>query len=135
MNIIPIRTEGDYLTALAEVERLMDAKPGTVDGDMLDILTTLVEHYEDRRYPISKSDPIEIIRYAMDERGATQKDLAALFGSKSRASEVLNRKRPLTIEMIRTLNREWHIPVETLIEPYDLSGAKDDNYAPVAQSA
>lgn len=123
MDIRPIKTEADYDWALKEIERYFDSEPepGTDDADRFDILAALVERYEEAHYSIPKADPIELIRYVMETRGATQKDLAALLGSRSRASEVLNRKRSLSIEMIRTLSKEWSIPAEALIEPYELA--------------
>ncbi|MDR6955983.1 HTH-type transcriptional regulator/antitoxin HigA [Ancylobacter sp. 3268] len=123
MDIRPIKTEADYDWALKEIERYFDSEPepGSDDADRFDILAALVERYEEAHYPIPKADPIELIRYVMETRGATQKDLAALLGSRSRASEVLNRKRSLSIEMIRTLSKEWSIPAEALIEPYELA--------------
>lgn len=121
MEIHPIRTEADHKAALAEIERLFAAEPGSPEADKLDILATLVERYEDSRWPIPQGDPVEIIRFMMEQRGEGQSGLARLFGSASRASEVLNRKRALTMEMVWKLNREWHIPAELLIAPYELA--------------
>jgi HTH-type transcriptional regulator/antitoxin HigA len=125
MEIRPIRTEADYDAAIAEIERLWHADPGTDDGDKLDILATLVEKYENERWPIdiSRIDPIDILNYLIDEGGHTQAELAELLGSRSRASEILNRKRGLTVEMIHKLNTEWKIPAELLIKPYRLKAA------------
>ena len=97
------------------------AVAGTSEADKLDILATLVERYEGSHWPIPEGDPVEIIRFMMDQRGQSQSDLAQLFGSAPRASEVLNRKRALTMEMVWKLNREWHIPAELLIKPYELA--------------
>lgn len=121
MEIHPIRTEADHKAALAEIERLFAAEPGSPEADKLDILATLVERYEDSRWSIPQGDPVEIIRFMMEQRCEGQPGLARLFGSASRASEVLNRKRALTMEMVWKLNREWHIPAELLIAPYELA--------------
>ena len=104
MNIRPIKTEKDYEDALAEIEKIFDASSGTPDGDRLDILVTLVEVYEDQHYSIPDPDPIEALNYYMESRGLSRKDLEPYIGSRARVSEVLNRKRPLTLKMIRNLN-------------------------------
>ena len=121
MDVRPIRTEADHAAALAQIERLLHAAPGTPEEDALDILATLVERYEEGRWPVTESDPVEIIRFAMEQRGESQSDLARVLGSPSRASEILNRKRALTLEMVWKLNRAWHIPAELLIRPYALA--------------
>jgi HTH-type transcriptional regulator/antitoxin HigA len=118
MNVIkPIKTETDYDAALAEIDVLMDASPGTPEGDRLDILVTLVEAYEAKHWRIEPPDPIAAIELRMQQRGLTRRDLEKILGSKSRVSEVLNRKRPLTLEMIRRLHAVWGIPAESLIQP------------------
>ena len=117
MNVKPIRTEADYDAALAEVEQLMDAKPGTRKGDRLDVLVTLLEAYEERHWRVDPPDPIEAIKFRMEQRGLTRRDLEKVFGSRGRVSEILNRRRPLTLEMIRRLHRELGIPAESLIRP------------------
>lgn len=118
MNAIkPIKTEADYDAALAEIDVLMDASPGTPEGDRLDILVTLVEAYEAKRWQINPPDPIAAIELRMQQRGLTRRDLEKILGSRSRVSEVLNRKRPLTLEMIRRLHALWGIPAESLIQP------------------
>ena len=117
MEIRPIKTETDYETALAEIAELMDAKPNTAGGDRLDVLVTLVQAYEEKRWRIDPPDPIEAIKLRMAHRGLTRRDLERVLGSKSRVSEILNRKRPLTIEMIRRLNRKLGIPADSLIRP------------------
>ena len=104
MDIKPIRTQRDYKAALAEIERLFDAKPGTEDGDRLDVLATLVEAYEQQHHPILPPDPVEAILYFMESRGLSRKDLEPYLGSRAKVSEVLNRKRQLSIEMIRRLH-------------------------------
>jgi HTH-type transcriptional regulator / antitoxin HigA len=121
MDIRPIRTEEDYDAAVAEIGRLWGAAVGSEDGDKLDILATLVDRYEEARWPVEDSmDPIELLHFAIDELGHTQAELADLLGSRSRASEVLNRKRALSIEMIRKINEAWKLPLELLIKPYAL---------------
>jgi HTH-type transcriptional regulator/antitoxin HigA len=118
MNAIkPIKTEDDYDTALAAIDVLMDAAPGTPEGDQLDVLVTLVEAYEAKRWRINPPDPITAIELRMQQRGLTRRDLEKILGSKSRVSEVLHRKRPLTLEMIRRLHALWGIPAESLIQP------------------
>jgi HTH-type transcriptional regulator/antitoxin HigA len=116
-TIKPIKTEADYDATLAELATLMDAEPGTPEGDRLDVLVTLVEAYEAKHWRIDPPDPIEAIKFRMQQRGLTRHDLEKLLGSKSRVSEVLNRKRPLTLEMIRRLHALWGIPPESLIQP------------------
>jgi HTH-type transcriptional regulator / antitoxin HigA len=120
MELRPVRTEADYEAALAEIDRLMDAAPGTPEGDRLDILTTLVEAYEERHHPIEAPDPIAALEYYMEQRGVTRADLVPLLGSRSRVSEILNRKRRLTIEMAWRLHRDLGIPAEAVIKPYKL---------------
>lgn len=117
MNVKPIRVEADYDAALAEVEQLMDAKPGTRKGDRLDVLVTLIEAYEEKHWRIDPPDPIEAIKLRMEQRGLTRRDLEKVLGSRGRVPEILNRRRPLTLEMIRRLHRELGIPAESLIRP------------------
>jgi HTH-type transcriptional regulator/antitoxin HigA len=125
MEIRPIRSQADYDAAVAEIERLWDAEPRTDDGDKLDILATLVEKYENERWPIdtSRHDPIDMLDYLITDGGHTQAELAQLFGSRSRASEILNRRRALTVEMIHKISTEWKVPAELLIKPYRLKAA------------
>ena len=118
MNIEPIKPEKDYELAITRLETLFDAKKGTPKGDELEILTLLIEKYEDDNFPIELPDPVEPIKFRMKQQGLTQIDLAEVVGRKSRASEILNRKRKLSLEMIRQLHRNWHIPTEVLIQPY-----------------
>ncbi len=120
MDIQPIRNDVDHKAALAEVEHLWGAAPGTENGDKLDVLVTLIEKYEDARWPISEPDwdPADILNYAIKEMGHTQAELAILLDSRPRASEILSRKRELTVDMIRTISWAWKIPVELLIRPY-----------------
>lgn len=125
MEIHPIRTKADYVAAIAEIERLWNAEPGTDDGDKLDILATLVERYENEHWPVdtSRVDPVDLLNYLVTDAGHTQAELAELLGSRSRASEVLNRKRALTVEMIHRISTEWKVPAELLIKPYRLRAA------------
>jgi HTH-type transcriptional regulator/antitoxin HigA len=123
MDIRPIKTEADYRAALAEVERLVEAEPDTPDGDRLDLLTTLIEAYESQTEPIPAPDPIEAILYYLESRGLTRRDLEPYVGSRARVSEILNRKRPLTLEMIRRLHTGLGIPAEVLIQPYPTTKA------------
>lgn len=118
MEIKPIKNEVDCQAALAEIERLFDAAPDTPAGDRLEVLTTLVESYEERHCSIPKPDPVEAILYHMESRGLVRRDLEPYIGSRARVSEVLNRKRPLTMEMIRKLHNGLGIPAEVLIQPY-----------------
>ena len=118
MEIHPIRTDDDHADALKEIERLWAAPAGTDDGDKLDILATLVEKYEETRWPADdNADPIDLIVYAIDELGHSQAELAELLGSRSRASELLNRRRPLTVEMIYKISQAWKIPADLLVRP------------------
>ncbi len=119
MELRPIRTQADYQEALREIELLFDAVPNTPECDRLDVLSTLVEAYENAHFSIEKPDPIEAIQYYMDTRGWSRRDLESCLGSRARVSEILSRKRSLTLEMIRKLNQELGIPAEILIQPYD----------------
>lgn len=120
----PVRTEQDYEDALDEIGRLMSARPGTPAGDHLDVLSTLVEAYESERYPIEAPDPIALIEFAMEQRRATRADLEEIIGPRGRVSEVLTRKRPLTLAMIRKLNEQWGLPTDVLVQPYPLKRAR-----------
>jgi HTH-type transcriptional regulator/antitoxin HigA len=115
MTIAPIKTARDYDRVLQRIEQLMDAKSGTKAGDELDVLTTLVEAYEAKHHPIYPPDPIEAIKFRMDQLGMTRKELETVLGSRGRVSEILTRKRTLSLEMIRRLHRKMHIPLESLI--------------------
>lgn len=122
MDIRPIRSEDDYRWALAEIEQYFDHEParGTPDADRFEVLGDLIEAYESRHWPIDLPDPIEALHYRMEIGGLKAKDLAEVVGSKSRASEILNRKRPITLDMARRLHDAWGIPAEVLIRPYKL---------------
>ena len=123
MQIRPIKTKADHRDALKEIERLMDARPGTPAGDRLEILTTLVDRYESRHEPIEPPDPIDALRYHMESRGLTRRDLEPFLGSRARVAEVLNRRRPLTIDMIRKLHEGLGISADVLIRPYTVRGS------------
>jgi len=118
MDIRPIRNDSDYQAALNEIATLFDASPNTLEGDRLDILTTLVEAYEAQHYAIPTPDPIEMLQYYMESRDLSRRDLESYIGSRARLSEVLNRKRPLTLDMIRKLHIGLNIPADILIQPY-----------------
>ena len=121
MDIRPIRTENDYKEALAEIDQLFDASPGTSEGDRLEVLVTLVEAYEDQHYSIPDPDPIEALYYYMESRDLSRKDLEPFIGSRARVSEILNRKRPLTLNMIRRLNTGLGISADVLITQYPIA--------------
>jgi len=118
MKITPIRNEKDYQNALKRLEVIFDAKKGTQDGDELEILSILIDNYENEQFPIGMPDPIEAIKFRMEQMGMKQKDLAEVVGFTSRVSEILNKKRKLTLDMIRKLNATLHIPTEVLIQDY-----------------
>ena len=134
MDITPIKTEADYQGALAAIEQLFDARPGTAEGDQLEVWTALVEHYEAQQHPIPVPDPIEAINYYLESRGLTRRELEPYIGSRARVAEVLNRRRPLTIEMIRRLHSGLGIAAEVLIQPYALRGTAGDG-APAKRRA
>jgi HTH-type transcriptional regulator/antitoxin HigA len=117
MEIKPIRTRADYGRALREIERLWGAKDGTPDGDRLDVLATLVEAYEQKHFPIHPPDPIEAIRFRLEQRGLDPRALVGVIGGRSRVYEVMQRKRPLSLHMIRRLHERFGIPAEVLIRP------------------
>ena len=121
MHIKPIKNEQDYTNALRRIESLMSAKPNTPQMNELEVLTTLVEACEEQYYQIDAPDPIEAIKFRMEQEGLKQKDLVAVIGSKSRVSEILNKKRKLTIEMIRNLHKHLHIPIESLFMDYKIN--------------
>ena len=116
-DVRPIRSEQDYAAALAEVERLWGTKAGTAEGDRLDVLATLIDAYETQHDPIDPPDPIEAIKFRMEQQGLTRKDLETMLGTRTRVSEILNRKRGLSIAMIRRLHAELGISAEVLIRP------------------
>lgn len=116
-TVRPIRSESDYDAALAAIERLWGARSGTPQGDQLDVLATLVDAYEAEHFPMDPPDPIEAIRFRMEQQGLTRKDLERVLGTRTRVSEILNRKRSLSIGMIRRLHAELGISADVLIRP------------------
>ena len=123
MRIRPIKTKADYRVALKEVERLWDADPGTPEGDRVDVLTTLIEVYEAEHFPIPAPDPIAAIEFMLDQKGMSRRDLEPAIGSRGRVSEVLGRKRPLTLPMVRALSSLLDIPTDILAQPYQIRRA------------
>ena len=120
MDIAPIRTDADHAAALRAIEQLWGAAEGSRDGDRLEILVTLVEAYENRRWPVADVDPVEAIEAALAYEGRSRADLGRLIGP-SRATEILQRKRALTLPMIRKIAREWHVPEQVLVKEYPLA--------------
>ena len=118
MDIKLIKTEKDYNQALERLEVVFDAKKGTPEGDELELLSILIEQYENTHFPIDLPDPIEAIKFRMEQMGYNQNDLAKIIGLKSRASEILSKKRKLSLEMIRQLHTSLHIPTDVLIQNY-----------------
>lgn len=118
--IKPIRNDEDHETALAEIEALWNTTPGTPDADRLDVLMTLVEAYEEEHHPILPPDPIDLLDHVIDARGLSRRDLEPYLGSRARVSEILNRRRPLSLEMIRKLQNGLGLPAAVLVQPYDL---------------
>lgn len=115
MNIKPIKTKRDYEAALTRIEKLFDSKPDTPKGDELEILSTLVEIYEQKHFNIPPPDPIEAIKFRMEQLGLKQSDIAETVGGKNRASEILNGKRELTVKMMKELHKKYNIPAESLL--------------------
>ncbi|MGH9604170.1 MAG: helix-turn-helix domain-containing protein [Terracidiphilus sp.] len=124
MHLKPIKTEADHDAALREIERLWDAEDGTPDGDRLEVLTTLVEAYEDAHFPMDLPDPIEAIKFRLEQQGEDKKALIGIIGNRTRVYEVLRRDRALSLSMIRQLNKKLKIPAEILIRPVRLRGKK-----------
>lgn len=120
MKLKPIHNETDYQVTLNRLEKIFDSKKGTDKGDELEILTILIDKYENENFPIGMPDPIEAIKFRMEQMGMKQKDLASMMGFKSRVSEVLNKKRKLTLDMIRRISDALHIPTEVLIQDYSM---------------
>ncbi|MFA6157487.1 type II toxin-antitoxin system HigA family antitoxin [Mesorhizobium sp.] len=122
-NIRPIKTKADYDWAIAEITRYFENEPevGSSEGDRFDVLATLIEAYEDKHYPIESPDPVEAIQSHMQLFNLSRKALAEIIGSSPRATEVLNRQRALTMDMVFKLNKEWNIPAEILVQPYHLA--------------
>jgi len=118
MNIKPIKTEEDYHQALARLEVIFDAMPNSKEGDELEILGILIEEHENKHFPTELPDPLDAIIFRMEQMNYSQSDLANIIGLKSRTSEILNKKRKLSLEMIRKLNQQLHIPSDVLIQSY-----------------
>lgn len=118
MKLKPIRSENDYELGLKRLDEIFDAEPGSKDGDELEILAMLIEDYEEKNYQIGPPDPIEAIKFRMEQMNMSQTDLAEIIGHKSRVSEILNKKRKLTLNMIRKLNKELNISTEVLVKEY-----------------
>jgi HTH-type transcriptional regulator / antitoxin HigA len=123
MNIRPIRSDDDHAAALEEIDRLWGADPDTVEGARLEVLLTLVDAYEEAHHPMPPSDPINAIEFMMDQRGLTRRDLEPMIGSRARVAEVLNRKRALTLPMIRRLSEGLYIPADILVRDYPIQHA------------
>lgn len=120
----PIRTEADYEAALEEIGKLMSARPGTAEGDRLDVLSTLIEAYEAEHHAIEAPDPIALLEFAMEQRGADRADLEPMIGGRGRVSEVLTRKRSLSLTMIRNLKAQWALPADVLVRSYPLKKSR-----------
>lgn len=126
MEIRPIKSDKDHRAALAEIDACWGAEEGTEEGDRLDVLLALVEIYEAKRWPLEdgkRFDPIDMLNYAIEELGHTQAELAELLGSRSRASEILSRRRALTVDMIHRISETWKIPADLLVRPYRIERA------------
>jgi len=123
MDVRPIRNDEDLTSALEEIDKLMAAEPGTVEEDRLDLLATLVESYESRIYPIDLPDPIDAILFMMEQKGLNRRDLEPAIGGRGRVAEILNRRRALTLPMIRQLSKLLELPGDVLIQPYLLQKA------------
>ncbi len=126
MEIKPVRTEEDYRAALEEIDAVFNAEPGTPEGDKLDILVTLVEAYEEKHHKIPLPDPVAAIEFHMERLGLSRKDLEPYIGNRARVSEILNRKRPLSLRMIRNLSKGLGVPTEVLVQEYPTSAGNDE---------
>jgi HTH-type transcriptional regulator/antitoxin HigA len=124
MDVKPLHNEQDYDWAIREVTRYFEAEPvlGTADGDRFEVLSTLIKEYEDKHFATPRGDPVDVLHFAIESMGKSQVELSALIG-RNRASEILNRVRPLTLEMIRTISKEWNIPIDALTPQYELARA------------
>ncbi|MEO6780982.1 MAG: XRE family transcriptional regulator [Bradyrhizobium sp.] len=124
MDVKPLHNEQDYDWAIREVTRYFDSEPvpGTADGDRFEVMSTLIREYEDKHFATPHGDPVDVLDFAIESMGKSQAELASLIG-RNRASEILNRVRPLTMDMIRTISKEWNIPIEALTPQYDLARA------------
>jgi HTH-type transcriptional regulator/antitoxin HigA len=124
VEVSPIRTDDDHEAALAQIERLIDAAPGTPEGDRLDVLVTLVQAYEAEHHAIEAPDPIALLQFVMEQRGLDRAALQPMIGNRGRVSEVMARKRPLTLPMIRRLQAALGLPADALVRPYPLRRSK-----------
>lgn len=124
MDVKPLHNEQDYDWAIREVSRYFESEPepGTADGDRFEVLSTLIKAYEDEHFAVKHGDPVDVLHFAIESMGRSQAELANLIG-RNRASEILNRVRPLTLDMIRTISEEWNLPIEALTPRYDLARA------------
>ena len=124
MDVKPLHNEQDYDWAIREVARYFETEPapGTADGDRFEVLSTLIREYEDKHFATRRGDPVDVLHFAIASMVKSQAELANLIG-RNRASEILNRVRPLTLDMIRTISREWNIPIDALAAPYELARA------------
>jgi HTH-type transcriptional regulator / antitoxin HigA len=124
MDVRPLHNEQDYDWAIREVTRYFDSEPvpGAADGDRFEVLSTLIKEYDDKHFATPHGDPVDVLEFVIESMGRSQAELAGLIG-RNRASEILNRVRPLTLDMIRTISKEWNIPVEALTPQYDLARA------------
>ena len=124
MDVKPLHNERDYDWAIREVFRYFESEPepGTADGDRFEVLSTLIKAYEDKYFATKRGDPVDVLHFAIESMGKSQAELANLIG-RNRASEILNRIRPLTLEMIRTISKEWKIPIDALTAQYELARA------------
>lgn len=118
MELKPIRSEEEYEKALQRLDELFDSEPGTKEGDELEVLALIIEDYEDKHFPIEPPHPIEAIKFRMEQMGMKQKDLGDILGHKSRASEILNNKRKLTLKMIRRISKKLNISTDVLVKEY-----------------
>jgi len=125
MDVKPLRSERDYDWAIREVSRYFasEPKPGSPDGDRFEVLSMLIKSYENEHFALKHGDPVDVLHFAIESMGRSQAELAGLIGG-NRASEILNRVRPLTLEMIRTISREWKLPIEALAGQYELDRAR-----------
>lgn len=123
MEIRPIRSDADHAAALRHIETLWEAAEGSIEADTLEVIAILVEDYESKRWPLRRGTPLDILRYAIAEMGHSQSELAHLLGSRSRASEIVNGKRRLTLENVHKISTTWHIPAELLTAPYQVEKA------------
>jgi HTH-type transcriptional regulator/antitoxin HigA len=133
MDIKPIKTEQDYQNALAEIDHLFEAEPGTPEGDRLDVLVTLVEAYEKQYYALPLPDPIDAIEFHLERLGLTRRELEPFIGTRARVSEILNRRRPLTMRMIRNIHDGLGISYDILMQRHPLAGEEGDN--PITEAA